>query len=1041
MKDFHTHSTQSEPDTGVRKRRHPVRTAVKVLAWTLGSLLVLVVGAVVALTLLLTPERLTRLINREASEYLKADVRVENARFTLWSTFPRFVIRTDSITVISRTLRGVSPEIRRQLPPDPDFLASASSLRGGINIVKFLQGKYVLHDLDIDRLHLNLVAYNDSVNNYNIAPSDLQLTEEVPYFTADRITVRRPGDFSFYSAATRTQASARLGDVTLVRTDARNNVYKLRVPGSITADVQELHLLHDFPFELDGRVALGFRPFRFTFDNYQINLGNTRGELDMNLRLGRDMAINSLEYNIREFNLLGLLHYLPESMVPTLSNVHADLDVRLSARLTKPYHFSSTVLPSIEIDATVPAGKFTYTLYTGRTFHLHHSKATARMEFDGDNTDASYIRLDPLQITSPQARATVSADVTDIMASPLFDFRVKAGADIAKVMAMVPDLKAYSASGDFACDTRVRFRLASLTPAGMRGGLLDSRLDGTARIDNARVRTPRGILTASEIGIAAGGSDPEAIRLQGGGAAGLRIPVTTRVTARDVDFQSPADSLSLHMANLRLQGTTTLRRTPDMTGIDAALAADSIRMIHPGASLYLTSLDVDLDTRKPSAHHDTLPLPARSNGAEDARTLAAADHTPEFLTVNTPAPLLDLMEKLDFKTRVRARDGRLLSTAYPTDNRIGEVDVTLTFDSIRVRRLSLRSQQNAMRMRGTLKNLRQFLTSKRPAYLVADLDLDLDTVNINQLARTYQNGVAIRHDPSANDHRGDTVMVDSDTVTAIIPRNLIADIDLSADETIYTNLHLYDLSGGISLRDGNAHIEDLRISSDFGRAEADVHYLTSDLQRMRVGGSVDVSDVNVVNFFKNFHKLLLLMPQMRNLEGMLSLQSEFGVDIFPDMYLNVPSLKADVRVQGRGLTVHQDEFIRHITKMMLIKNADDIHIANMNVQATVHDNLLELYPFDFQFDRYKVNLVGLNNFNGKLYYHIGVEESPVPFPFGINIVGRFRDPELRFGGATFKVDKAREVSERVMERNPVNLLKELRHYLHIFIDKAAAAAP
>ncbi len=49
--------------------------------------------------------------------------------------------------------------------------------------------------------------------------------------------------------------------------------------------------------------------------------------------------------------------------------------------------------------------------------------------------------------------------------------------------------------------------------------------------------------------------------------------------------------------------------------------------------------------------------------------------------------------------------------------------------------------------------------------------------------------------------------------------------------------------------------------------------------------------------------------------------------------------------------------------------------------------LLELEPFDFRFSNYGLRMQGLNNFNGDLYYHIGVERNPLHIPFGIIIEG------------------------------------------------------
>ena len=90
-------------------------------------------------------------------------------------------------------------------------------------------------------------------------------------------------------------------------------------------------------------------------------------------------------------------------------------------------------------------------------------------------------------------------------------------------------------------------------------------------------------------------------------------------------------------------------------------------------------------------------------------------------------------------------------------------------------------------------------------------------------------------------------------------------------------------------------------------------------------------------------------------------------------------------------------------------------------------------------EKYRLRMGGLNNFNGDLYYHIGVEKSPIPFPFGINILGNISKPKIRFGGSKWKSKKGEVITGSIMERHLLNIKKEGRKFLKEFIRKAAEA--
>ena len=84
--------------------------------WIIAAVILLTVGALCGVTWWLTPERLTRIVNEQASRRLNADVRTENVRFTLWSTFPHLRLEMDSLHVRSRNLDSLPPALKKDLP-------------------------------------------------------------------------------------------------------------------------------------------------------------------------------------------------------------------------------------------------------------------------------------------------------------------------------------------------------------------------------------------------------------------------------------------------------------------------------------------------------------------------------------------------------------------------------------------------------------------------------------------------------------------------------------------------------------------------------------------------------------------------------------------------------------------------------------------------------------------------------------------------------------------------------------------------------------
>ena len=79
-----------------------MKKALKIVGITLGSvfiLLAVVIGS--ALWVVFTPERLTPIVRKVASEYVKCDHEIGKVELTFFSTFPHFGLAIDSLTLIN----------------------------------------------------------------------------------------------------------------------------------------------------------------------------------------------------------------------------------------------------------------------------------------------------------------------------------------------------------------------------------------------------------------------------------------------------------------------------------------------------------------------------------------------------------------------------------------------------------------------------------------------------------------------------------------------------------------------------------------------------------------------------------------------------------------------------------------------------------------------------------------------------------------------------------------------------------------------------
>ena len=131
-----------------------------------------VAGTLICAVSMLSPERLTPLALNVANKVLDADVKASRVELGLKATFPFLTLQVDSLSIVSRGMRSLAPDMRVSLPAYADTLLCLQSLRGGISLTSLAKGDIDLSDITVDGPSVNIVTAADGTCNYLIMPQD-----------------------------------------------------------------------------------------------------------------------------------------------------------------------------------------------------------------------------------------------------------------------------------------------------------------------------------------------------------------------------------------------------------------------------------------------------------------------------------------------------------------------------------------------------------------------------------------------------------------------------------------------------------------------------------------------------------------------------------------------------------------------------------------------------------------------------------------------------------------------------------------------------
>lgn len=1047
----------------------------RVLKWALVTLcvvVVLVVGVCSLAVWTLTPQRLTPLVERAGSKYLEADVAASRIELTFWHTFPKLTLDIDTLILTSRTLRNLDAEQRRQLPPDADSLLWLGTFHGGINLAKLAVGKIELYDVIFKGLRANLVQVNDTVSNFQIMKlEDDDEPLELPDISLRRFEIADAAPLRYRSLADGMDMTLNLQRIDLVdqkkaKTDStimgsKLPMYRLTVEGNGATPLLEAFNFQELTFEAEGSIGWDSgRPFAIELEELKLSVDQYRGELSAKIDFTDEPRVEKLRARLDDIDVPGLLSHAPAALAPYVRPLSTDMHISAQLELLRPWTLADTLMPTLRAEVEIPSCRLDY-----EQLRLREFQGRFAVDFDGENIDATTIDIQRLRLYGQSVDVELQAQVRRLLSDPWVDGTFRGSMNLAKLPAKLKAQLPVTLTGTATGDAHFRFAMSDLnrdnfhrlrasgqltlrdihaTAEGMGAAylgraVLDFGTDKTLGHGDQRVDSLLQVTLAIDtLGAQALGMELEVKDLQASvGTLNRRQSADTAeinpfgglIKIDRLRFKSQMDTMRLSLHRGRIYAT--LRRYEggahkplvdlgiNAGGIAAGTGLNSVMLREPHVSVTL---------------HERVRK-NRGDSTRRMRTNTAASDSAAIRLLALDAKDRKLLRNWDFSGTVRAARGRLRTPYFPLRNTLENVDLTFNQDSVQLRNLHYQAGSSDFIVNGSITNLRRALVSRHDNTLNIDLSLVSDTLNVNEIVHALYAGGTLTQEaaPLAElqaDENADSepdYMVMADTAAAgplLVPQNINARLQARAAHVLYSDLEFDDLRGTLLVLGGAVNLRDFGARTDIGSLDLQALYSAPDTANMEFGMGMKVNDFRLDRLSQLIPAIDSLLPPIRNFAGIVNADVALTTDLYPNMDLDLPTLKAAIKLEGDSLVLLDPDMFKSLSKWLMFKNKKRNMIDHMAVEVMVENSAVELYPFLFDIDRYKLGVMGHNDLAMNLDYHISVLKSPIPWKFGINIKGNIDDMKIRLGGAKIKPGMTVE-RQSIADTTRVNLVQQI----------------
>ena len=1110
-----TESEKIKSEKPKKKRRPWWLRLIKWVSITMIILVVLFLLVIGVAVWILTPERLTPLVEKYGSEYLNGELKVERVELTYWSTFPQLLLDIQDLRLISHSLNDITPEERAKLPANADTLLTVNSFHGGINLLDLLRKRVTLTDLTINQPKAVVVDVKPGVSNYNIFPPSEPdtTTTEIPDIALNRFEITGDMPIRYVSLSDSIDVS-----LTLTRSalgGENSPAYNIAMAGDASSKIGAISL-ENLKLGMGGDVVWSREtPYKIELKDFEAGVNKINTKTNALIDFSGDLTVERLEFEMPQVAVNEFISLVPKDMRQSIKGLTNNLEVSMKAKLTKPYVPSVRPLPSMELSMNVPKGKIKY-----QQFSLQALSLDMKANIDGENPDRSTVDIKKLFAMGEGITASISGHADHLLSNPHAKGKFQGGVKFSQLPSMLTQLVGANVSGMLTADAEFDLKKSDLTPENFHNlklkgeaSLLDFNLDMPGQdikfyTHETRMRfgssssfvrgdvTVDSLLTASvksdTISFAIPGYEGQGKNIRLGGGIKNNGLMPDKKTVKPISVFMAMDRFkvisledSMRVRLREIKARASIRRFRDMAKVpEMKLAIDAKRIsyadkqnrasmrnsnlnftLHPSKPRISKSVRAALDSLRaiyPDLGRDSLMVlankateagRAKRKAQRDSITAATKAAGQETFDFDLNDDTRNLLRKWTASGTIKSERVRVLTPYFPLRNVMTNLDVSFNNDSIIVNKTKLKSGESDFTLSGTISNLSRALTSRsgRQA-LRLNLRLTSDTINVNHIAAAVfagaayaekeRKGVAGAISDSDDDEAVQrSIMAQTDTTQSgplIIPTNIEGTLRVNAHNVIYSDFLFNTLRGSIEIFDGALNMRNLSARTEAGGVDLTALYNGLDRNHLSFAFGMQVRDFRIGRFMQLVPSLDSIMPLLRDINGIINGEIAATTDLDTMMNLKIPTLNAAISLDGDSLVLLDAETFRKIGKWLLFKKKDRNVIDHMSVKLVIKDSQLELFPFIFDMDRYRLGVFGSNDLALNFKYHVAVLKSPIPFRFGINISGNPDKMKIRLGGA--KINE-KNVAEKVAisDTTRINLVNQIESLFRRGVNQARRA--
>lgn len=1026
-----------------------MKKAYKITWISLASVVgVVIITVAIALYLVLSPKRLTSLVNKYASEFITCEYSISKVDLKLFKTFPDLGLEIQDLVLINPT-EGCST----------DTLAAINKAVVSVNIKKILFGdEIIVNSCQLNGGLINAFFDTKGNSNLNIFPPS-EPTEPTTEESSYRIDLEK----------------IKLNDINIHYTDLASNTkasikgLSLKLKGNISEDILcDINLIiNDITAEIEGTDPLDASVKQFGIDG-KIGIKDNCINADAAISTGALAFLMSGETNIGA-NLNSLkINYKGNINNYEFVKGLAKLDINGLTMAMNNENYADNADISLDIPIEFDL-KQNYAKFEKSEIKLNDIK----VEFIGDATVKDDITLN----LDLRTDALIIDDIIKIIPNSLRESLLKGIKLNGKLLLESHIEGTYSENSMPVINADVMltdgyFEMPEMLPFPLRGVNTtlhtDLNLNGKSdvNIKSLRARMNNTVVAASgsvkdvldkmlcnlSIKADVDFNDvktfmPEELVAQGTVKADINLKGTAdqfsnldlmktklngnlrcnnlKINYADticlkssdmkIDFVLPnpaSNSLKNGLAQVKLSGADV---NADITGMmvaalnDFNIEAQVSNVLDSDATMgavtdfSFSKLDFNMDDvvlHSNNASGSAYMLPSSNEGnvsyaavySSDSLVYAMGDEmffATEALSLDANADYDEKEEDviLQWKPAVGLDLNNAVLEMKDMTEKVSIPEINLTYGEkgLHIEKSQITLGNSDFNLDGDLTNLYEHF--KNNELLIGEFNFTSSYTDCNQLMDIFNGMGADEETKTQTAQDIDTTVVVKEDKPFMVPYGVDIVLHTVINSALAGEMKIRNVGGDLTIKDGILVLQEMGFTSDAAKMQLTALYKSKRKNHLYAGIDFHLLDIDIAEMIKIMPDLDTIVPMLKSFAGNAEFHFAAETNLKADYSLKYSTLKAACSIEGKDLVVLDSETFNKIKRMLLFSKKTDNKIDSLDVQFTVFKNEIDVYPFAVSMDKYSAMLYGRHNLDMSFDYNIAVLSPPILSRLGVEVKG------------------------------------------------------